>query len=247
MLVDNKFLYVSLPRCASTSFHISCLRSGFKLEHYAQQFIDNHQTPINFNLCNEHIADNMAHIHEPVNSLLSKFGNRYEIISVKRDKYDRFLSTWKHIIRMLYIENNIELSNIIKKIEIDDILFYNYSDLVSDEDMIIDEFIKRNKIEKYVKDSNPYHSRDIRNMLRILIRPESYWHNNYPKIKWFEFGKFKDLEEWVTNKVGKPFKMESANSSQHFQCNLKLDEKFIKKHNDIYNCYENQKNNKTLI
>ncbi len=247
MLVDNKFLYISLPRCASTSFHISCLRSGFKLEHYAQQFIDNYHTPVNLNLSNDHIADNMAHIHETVNSLLSKFGNEYEIISVKRDKYERFLSIWKHIIRMLHIEGNIELSNIIKKIDVNDILFYNYSDLVSNEEMIINEFIERNKIEKYIKNSIPYYNRDIKTMLRLLIRPVSYWHNNYPNIKWFEFGKFKELEQWVTNKVGKPFKMEKSNGSQNFECNLKLDDNFIKKYNDIYDYYDNQKSIKTLI
>ena len=47
MLVENKFLFVNLPRCASTSFHISCLRSGFKIEHYAQSVVDEYHTPIN--------------------------------------------------------------------------------------------------------------------------------------------------------------------------------------------------------
>jgi len=53
MLVENKFLFVNLPRCASTSFHISCLRSGFKIEHYGQSFVDNYHTPINLTLSNE--------------------------------------------------------------------------------------------------------------------------------------------------------------------------------------------------
>ena len=34
MLVENKFLFISLPRCASTSFYISCLRSGFDIKHF---------------------------------------------------------------------------------------------------------------------------------------------------------------------------------------------------------------------
>jgi len=247
MLVDNKFLYISLPRCGSTSFHISCLRSGFKLEHYKQSFIDNYHTPIDLNLSNTYIANNMAHLHETANSLLSKFGNEYEIISVKRDKHQRFISAWKYIIQMFYADGNIEAANIFKKIELDNILFYSYSDLVSNEELVFNEFIKRNKLEKYLPTPIMYYTRDIITMLKILIRDVSYWHNNNPKIKWFEFGKFEELEEWVSNKTGKPFKMERSNVGQDFECNLKLDEKFIKRYNNIYDYYDNQKTNKTLI
>jgi hypothetical protein len=240
MLVENKFLFVNLPRCASTSFHISCLRSGFKIEHYAQSFIDNYHIPINLTLSNEEIADNMAHLHETLNSLSSKFGNEYEIISIKRDKYQRFLSIWKHIIDLTHTEGRIEVSNIFKKMRLEDILFYNYSDLISDEASVISEFIKRNKIEKYMNNL-------LYVMLTILVRHVSYWHNNNPKIKWFEFGNFTELEEWVSNKTGKPFKMEKSNGSQHFDCNLKMNDDFIKRYNYIYDYYDFQKNNKTLI
>ena len=84
-------------------------------------------------------------------------------------------------------------------------------------------------------------------MLIILVRHVSFWHNNNPKIKWFEFGNFEKLEEWVSNKTGISFKMEKSNGSQHFECELKLNDEFIKKYNDIYDYYNIQKNNKTLI
>mgnify|MGYP003344721245 CR=1 FL=1 len=32
MLVENKFIFISLPRCASTAFHISCFKHGFELD-----------------------------------------------------------------------------------------------------------------------------------------------------------------------------------------------------------------------
>ena len=240
MLVENKFLFISLPRCASTSFHISCLRNGFKIEHYNQSFIDNYHTPINLTMSSEQVADNMAHLHEPLHLLLSKFGNEHEVISINRDKYQRFISIWKHIIDLTYMEGNIELYNIFKKLKLEDILFYNYSDLISNEESIIDEFVKRNKIEKHMTDI-------LHTMLIILVRHTSYWHNNNPKIKWFEFGDFTELEEWVFNKTGKSFKMEKSNGSQHFDCNLKMNNDFIKRYNNIYDYYDIQKNNKTLI
>jgi hypothetical protein len=240
MLVENKFIYVSLPRCGSTSFYISCVKSGFKIEHFAQSFITTQNKSVNLDLDIEQLADTIAHIHERLDVLLSKFGNEYEIISVKRDKYQTFISIWKHIIDLTHMEGKLELSNILKKIKLDNILFYTYSELVSNEMTVVNEFVKRNKIEKYMTPG-------LYTMLSILIRHSSHWHNHNPKIKWFEFGNFTELEEWVTNKTGKPFKMERSNGSQHFECDLKLNDEFIKRYDNIYGYYENQKNNITLI
>ena len=39
---------------------------------------------------NETIADNIMHAHERLTSLEKKFGNHYEIISVKRNRHERF-------------------------------------------------------------------------------------------------------------------------------------------------------------
>jgi len=245
MLVENKFLFISLPRCASTSFYISCLRSGFKIEHNDQSIVDSYPTPINLTLSNEELADNMVHLHERLDSLLSKFGNGYDIITIKRNRHERFVSLWKHIIDMVEMEQRkypIELANILKKLNVDDILFFKDLDLISPSSQmsLIKEFTKRNGIEKYIDDY-------MENMLLILFRPLSNWHNNNQKIKWFEFGNFTELEDWVSNKTGKPFKMGKSNGSQHFECELKLNNDFIERYNHIYDYYDIQKNNKTLI
>ena len=242
MLVENKFLFISLPRCASTSFYISCLRSGFDVKHFDQKFIDSAKDYINLNLDNEKLADKMFHIHERINDLIEKFENKYEIIAIKRNKHEQFISLWKHIIDMIDMGYSPEITDIFKKIKLDDILFFKDLDLISpaSQMLVIKDFIKRNGIEKYL---TPF----MKNWLLLLFRPMSYWHSNNQKIKWFEFGNFTELEEWVSNKTGKPFKMEKSNGSQHFECELKLNDDFIKKYNDIYDYYDNQKNNKTLI
>ena len=33
MLVDSKFYFISLPRCASTSFLVNCLKQGIPVKH----------------------------------------------------------------------------------------------------------------------------------------------------------------------------------------------------------------------
>ena len=242
MLVENKFLFISLPRCASTSFYISCLRNGFDIKHFDQKFIDSAKDYINLNLDNEKLADKMSHTHEKINNLIEKFGNEYEIIAIRRNRHEQFISLWKHIIDVVDMGYSSELTDIFKKIKLDDILFFKDLDLISPDSqmLVIKDFAKRNGIEKHL---TPF----IKNWLLILFRPISFWHNNNPKIKWFEFKNFGELEEWVSNKTGKPFKMEKSNGSQHFDCNLKMNDDFIKKYNDIYDYYDLQKNNKTLI
>jgi hypothetical protein len=34
MLIDKKFIFLSLPRCASTSFMITCLKNDILVEHF---------------------------------------------------------------------------------------------------------------------------------------------------------------------------------------------------------------------
>jgi hypothetical protein len=242
MLVENKFLFISLPRCASTSFYMSCIRSGFIIKHFDQLLIDSYQDKIDLSLTNEDLADNIVHSHERLVDLTMKFGDEYDIISIRRNKHERFISLWKHIIDLTYMLYPKELTNILKKLSLEDILFFKDLDLISikSQELLMFEFAKKNKIEKYFNDY-------MKNMLLILFRPISHWHNNNQKIKWFEFGNFEELEEWVSNKTGKPFKMEKSNGSQHFDCNLKLNDDFIRRYNDIYDYYDIQKNNKTLI
>jgi hypothetical protein len=242
MLIENKFLFINLPRCASTSFYISCLRNGLDVKHGEQAIINKYANNINLNLDNEALADSILHIHESVLNLKKYFGNEYEIIAIKRNRHDRFISVWKHLIDMIHFEHGAKYSNILQKLNVNDILFYKDTDIFDTDTLkkTIKEFIKRigldNKYDEY-----------LGNMFEITFRPLSYWHNHDPNIKWFEFGKFDELEEWISNKIGKPFKMEKSNGSQHFDCNLKLNDEFINRYNSIYDKYDIIKSNKTLI
>jgi len=239
MLIENKFLFISLPRCASTSFYISCLRNELNIKHVDQYFVDRYSDRIDLNLDNESLADRLVHLHENTINLKKHFGSNYEMIAIRRNKYDRFISVWKHLIDMIHMDYGKKYSDILKNLNATDILFYKDIDIIDINNLykIVDEFVKKIGIS----------DRYIRNMFEITIRPISHWHNNDPNIKWFEFGKFDELEEWVSKKIGKPFKMEKSNGSQHFDCNLKLNDEFITLYNSIYDKYDIVKSDKTLI
>jgi hypothetical protein len=242
MLVDKKFIYLSLPRCASTSFYISCLRNNVPVKHADEIMFEKWNSDIDLNLDNEALADLLVHSHEKIVDLRAQFGNEYEVVTIRRNRYERFISLWKHIIDLADGRFPNSDVNKLKKMSAEQILFYKTGDLVSDttKEQVLNSFFTNNDLGDY-RDSY------MMTMIHILICPTSHWHNNDPSVVWFDFDKMHEFEEWVSNKLNKPFKLEKSNGSQHFDCNLKLDDKFINLYDSIYDYYDLPKSNKTLI
>jgi hypothetical protein len=240
MLVDNKFYFISLPRCASTSFMISCLKQGIKINHFHSNLDDQKQVNLEA-MSNEEIADNLTHGHESIIDLEKKFGKGYDIISIKRDKYDQFISLWKHILDEIHRVEDKNTYSIFKELNEEDILFYTSNNIATPEDInnTFYEFMKRLNIKSW----HPYSE----TVTKILYLHISRYHENYENIIWFDIKNLSDLETWVSNKLDRPFKLEKLNSSQHFDCALKNTESFRKKYDSIYNKLETYKKTKTLL
>jgi hypothetical protein len=243
MLVDNKFIYLSLPRCASTSFMVSCVKSNIQINHVDKK-LDDALSVVNKNMTAEGLAHYLHHNHEPCFDLINKFGREYDIISVKRNRYERFISTWEHIIHELEKRQEYNAANIFKKFNENDLMVYSSNDTHTENSInYIKDFLKNNNIELSNNENQMY----LINMLYIQITPLYFLHNHNPNIIWFDFEKLNELEDWVSNKLKKPFKLEKSNSSKHIECNLKLTNNFIKKYNEIYDVYDFKKEVKTLI
>ena len=84
-------------------------------------------------------------------------------------------------------------------------------------------------------------------MIDILLTPLSFWTNNDKDIIWFDFSEMDKLEDWVSEKLNKPFKLQSVNSSKHIDCKIIFNDEFIKKYDDIYDYYDLPKSVKTII
>lgn len=244
MLVDNKFFYISLPRCASTSFMVTCIVNGIPIQHF-DEAVDKKLKTLDKNLTPKELSYAVRHDHESCSHLFRKFGNNYDVISVKRNRYERFISTWEHVIHELEKRSEFKVSNIFRKLNENDLLQYTSDNLTNDVEVTTyaNEFIDKNNLILYNDNNREY----LVNMLRILLYPTSNWHNHNPNIIWFDFEKLYELEEWVSTKLGKSFKLEKTNSSKHIEVNLKLTDNFIKKYNEIYDIYDFPKSKKTLL
>lgn len=247
MLVDNKFFYISLPRCGSTSFHYSCIINGIDVKSVDSNVNFNNSKVDFTNVEQSDIMNFIDHGHDTLIELQKKYGYDLPIIAVNRNKHERFYSLYKHIIFDLDRVGLTDLSYTFANFTLDELFFFTKNDLISND-------AKINRIKKYLFD-NQYKTNNSKlelhdyvvNILNIFLSPISHWTNNNPNIIWFEFDKLDKLDEWVTKTICKPFKMESLNSSKHIKCNIELNDEFIKRYNDIYDYYDIQKINKTLI
>lgn len=237
MLVDDKFIFISLPRCASSSFHLSCVRNNLSIK-FAKSSENNQYYDLS--LSNGDLIKSVNHLHERIYELDTAFGDKYDIISIKRDRYGRFISLWKFILKRSKIYNN-DVYSIMESLDIADILWFDYVELSKDRiNLTIDTFlIKHNligKVDEY-----------FRNLLFILWQPASVWHNNDKRIIWFDFNELDKLEDWVSNRINKTFKLEQSNSSKSIKTNIHPTDTFIKIYDSIYDRFDLQKTNKTFI
>ena len=241
MLVDKKFYYISLPRCGSTSFHFTCLRQHIPIQTLSEDIHLQYRSTNIKDLTNEELATKYVHRHEPLITLQEKFGEDYPIIAVRRGRHETFISFWKHIIEHVKLEYEQDLYEKFSKFTIDDILFFSPSELLADYlkvEELATEFLKRNSIECR------WH---LTNLMIVLYTPKSVWHGNHKDIIWFDFDRLNEMEDWVSSKLERPFKLENFNTSRHIESNVKLDDYFKSKYNSIYDIHDIRKSNKTLV
>jgi hypothetical protein len=258
MLVDNKFLYLSLPRCASTAFHYSCLINNIEVKTTNSMWEDANSGIDLKSIEKVDLMNHIFHGHENITDLQYKFGWDLPIIAVRRERCERFYSLYKHILSDFKRLGYLDFYEVFSKFTLDELFFFTKEDLINKKtrwDAISDYLIDLKLINERV-DINPpttiYEEQQNKNwyavnIIDILLTPISFWTNHNPNIVWFEFDKLNELNKWVSNIIERPFEMQKVNSSKHIECDIILDDTFIKKYNDIFDYYDLPKIKNTLI
>lgn len=255
MFIDKKFIFISLPRRASTSFHYSCLYNGLNVKNIGNVDWGVANSKIDFkNIDESNIMDYIAHGHERIVDEKNIYGNLYPIIAIDRNRHEVFYSYFKHLIYDLNRAGFSKIASHFAELSTEDLFFFNTNDVkssLSRYEIIVDYLYKNNLIEKkiYKTTKNQILNTEeyVINIIDILLAPASHWHNNDNNIIWFDINNLEKLEEWVTNIIQKPFKLKKLNSNNNIKCNLKLNDEFIKYYNNVYDYYDLPKNKKTLI
>lgn len=255
MLVDNKFIYIAIPRCASTAFYYSCLIQNVDVKHTTNEWV-NHNSKIDFkNVPTKDLMNYIEHGHEKLNELEDKFGKKYPIISVRRDRYSRFYSLYKHMLFDLKRVGADSIYEHFKGLSTKELFFFSTKDIETKKSRwdLINEYLLKNKLINNKINNNQtdiwkFHDGGyVINIIDIFITPQSFWHNNDSRIIWFEFGEFDKMENWISNTLNMDFKMYNVNSSSHMDSNIIMDDIFIEHYDSVYNFYDFPKLKNTLI
>ncbi len=270
MLVENKFLFISLPRSASTAFKEACILHRYDIKHANAYFdftYENnmvYQNKMYFPLVNENFVSEkktnekssvdtykfgkqsiITHPHERLIHLLNKFGDEHPIIAIKRNGYHRFVSIFSKVLEVLYQSKDFKSYEILSKIDHTQLFCFD-SKLILEEkyEIIAQTVFDTLKLNK----NNLFH---VMELLQLLFRPMSHWHNNSDKIIWFNLEDAKsmmDLENWVSNITKKKFTLHKSNEiKEPIVHSIKVNNDFRWLHDSYYKQTENQKNIKTII
>lgn len=222
-----------LPRCATTSFLHTCIVNNIPVQEIRNQGYDNLYKP----------EKGGYHFHETITDLQNFFGYDYPIISVRRDKISTFVSLWNHTINTFLINNKKETHDKLIKLSWEDVLFFNENDydLMDwfDVNRLSEDFCKRNEI----------HFDDFtKKTISTIFRPKEWFHRNNPNIIWFDIEQLNQLEDWISNRIDKEFRLVNINSSSNVKSGLIITSEFEKKYNKLYGeRFEIHKKDKSLI
>lgn len=235
MLVEDKFIIIQIPRCATSSFLKSCILSGIKTKN-----IRSHGYKNLFYTGEE--ASGGIHFHESIDSLQEYFGYNYPVIAIKRDGLESFISFWKHTIKMFSSFGYTDVADKMSKMTGDEIFFFDGNDY----DLMNFKNIESLGIE--LRNRIGGRSKDIPiDFFFQLFLPKEWFHRNNPGVIWFDFKKLGDLEKWVSLELNLDFKLEHENSSSDVKCFIEKNEEIKKKYDEIYSKYKEFKKLKTLI
>lgn len=249
MLIEDKFLFLSLPRCISTAFYVSSLKQGIVVKRVNDE-IDKSNSKLD--LYKDSGIKQLSHAHETVSELRNKFGKDYPIISVKRNKYERFYSFYKKFCKEL-IDNrfDIKMENHFEYFtNISPENFFNFKNIKLTDDY--SELTTKFK-EIHNLDFTEYNNKiqySFNSLIYFMLKPMSHWTEYESNIKWFDFTDLSKLETWVSYELNKNFKLERVNSSEHTKLNPKMviDTDFKDLYDKTYRNYDlDTKLNRSLL
>lgn len=211
MLVDNKFLFLKIPRTATVAFERSCFLAGLSINYPADNILAQRQA--------DKGIEPRRHAHQTISKLREHFGNNYPVIAIDRDPLERFLSAWKYVIKFIseeHLEASKALSQIDTKSFIDawqSEIGYNFN--LQDIDKCSNFF------KKLVKGGIPYSKNTYMIFTSVMTSPVR-WHENDATILYFKMKEIPMLEQYVRNVTGKPFEFIITNHTKTIDTKLSI-------------------------
>ena len=234
LLINNELIWISIPRCASTSIEKAFLTSNLDIKKHSD--VDKG--------INNKIIDN-PHIHIRKKALYDEFGIK-DTISIKRDWFERWVSGLNFLFNATQNTHNVEM--IIKWEELTNEFLYKQFD---------DKFL--NGIYKSFLDENDNwegakkaYASLIKNKDELtywgsicVLLSENHWKENEPATYEFDISELDLFNDFIFNKYGERLTIQRQNFSSSNKSKLVFDNTFK---NWVWDKFEKRyEKNKRLI
>jgi hypothetical protein len=245
MVINDKIVFIPVPKNASWSVENTCIDYGFDLK-YRNVLWEN---SIKLNVNNKG-----RHIHSTVDNLLSSFGNQYDYVCIIRNSTDRFISAWKFFISAMEAElNDTVLSDRIKKLDNSFVIDFikenylklpsSYNSMESSVELLMILLNKMGIVDYLIIDENFKYRYSAH--IVTFISQYQWIYNNSVNIKQFSFEKLNDFEKYISDSLMVDFKLIHENKTKLDYCAVtKTDELVLFVDKYIDGMY---KQNKTII
>ena len=192
LCINNDLIWVSIPKCASTSIEHAFYDSGLNVDHF--YFEDK--------------KDIKKHTHFQIDYLYSKFGVK-DTVRIKRDYFERWISAvgflWEYIesknitpiVPWKEIDNNT-IYEIFNKDYIDKIYNSNPDDIID-----LDRHFLKDKEQK----DNEYFG------LHLIFCSQMYWVNNKKCTYEFDITEMDKFEKFISDRYSIDFKIPTLNKT----------------------------------
>ena len=217
LCINNDLIWISIPRCASSSIESSFLKSTLKINHFKYG----------------NSIDVKNHIHLPINQLYENFGLK-ESICIKRNYVDRWLSSLRYvwnnmirngvepIIKWEEVDNNFIYEKFTKDY-IDNIYNANPFSLKYGSDHFNDDYITN--LNYYFSKKSNLKSKDFKGSY-FLFYSQLFWKNNKKCTYEFDIKEIYKFEEFISNKYSIDFKVNHPNQPQKISNKIVVDDTF---------------------
>jgi hypothetical protein len=210
ILINNDLIWISIPKCASTSIEDALLDSNLNITHYKY----------------DGSRDYVRHYHISKSRLQKKFGNK-ETICITRNYFDRWISSLREV-WFTYEQFDIKLkvdwkdlnNDEIYKIFTDDYINRIYSFNFNGFD------INAHKEKVMVKlESMPYLEKNKNFFPESILRSQLYFKDNTECTHEFDITKIADFEKFIENRYNISFQLKKLNKSVYSNNNIIKDDK----------------------
>jgi hypothetical protein len=222
LCINNDLIWVSVPRCASTSIEKAILNSSLTINHH--KFGTSTKYP--------------QHTHIELPKLYGNFG-KMETVVIKRNYFDRWISALQHV-WYTYEINGIELLvkwedmnndfiyEIFTKDYVDSIYlsFVSENELLKHKDIVETREFNNSIIYKFAK--NMPKGIDYTYNPLLMLLSQSYWVFNNKCTYEFNIDEIDKFEKFMSNRYKIDFKLDKINKSKPIKNGIIKDEKLKK-------------------